>query len=95
MDALQGAVLGVKLPRLDGWNAERRQVAARYSWGSRRRSAGRAGPIGLDHACHVYALRVDERDGMRAALAEDGVATGIHYPTPGASAASLCRPRLP
>ena len=82
MDTIQGAALGVKLPHLDGWNAARRRVASTYQAGLAAGIGRPLGPIGDDHACHVYALRLEDRDGVRDALTEAGVATGIHYPVP-------------
>ncbi len=82
MDAIQGAVLGVKLKRLEAWNAARRHVANAYG----ERLAGDllrpAGPFGADHAAHVYAIRVRDRDAVRERLAAAGIATSIHYPRP-------------
>lgn len=80
MDALQGAVLSVKLKRLEAWNAARREIANVYHGGLRVRRA--AGPIGADHACHVYAIRVPDRDRVQQELRELGVQTLSHYPRP-------------
>ncbi|AZB57724.1 DegT/DnrJ/EryC1/StrS family aminotransferase [Cereibacter sphaeroides] len=82
MDAIQGAVLGVKLPHLDGWNAARRRVANAYEAGLAARLVRAAGPFGADHVCHVYALETEDRPGLMAALAAAGVGCGIHYPVP-------------
>ncbi|MBN9433564.1 MAG: DegT/DnrJ/EryC1/StrS family aminotransferase [Bosea sp.] len=82
MDAIQGAVLGVKLPLLDDWNAARRRIANVYGRALSPLVTVPPGPIGLDHACHVYAVRVPDREAVRAALLEAGIATGIHYPCP-------------
>ncbi len=81
MDALQGAALGVKLPHLDAWNAARRRAATAYQAGL---PAGLAlpAPIGEDHACHVYAVRVPDRDAVRERLHRAGIATNVHYPIP-------------
>ncbi len=82
MEAVQGAVLGVKLRRLDGWNERRRQVAAIYA----ERLAGVPGlrlpvePAHARHVYHIYAVRVADRLGMQRRLAEKDIATGIHYP---------------
>jgi dTDP-4-amino-4,6-dideoxygalactose transaminase len=82
MDNVQGAVLRVKLPRLDGWNARRRAVAALYRELLDGTALRLPAPAGEDHVFHVHAVRVDDRDGLRAALEAAGVATGIHYPKP-------------
>lgn len=82
MDALQGAALRVKLPRLDGWNDARRRVARTYQAALDPDVGRPAGPIGADHACHVYAIRTPGRDAAQDALRRAGVATGVHYPTP-------------
>lgn len=82
MDAIQGAILGVKLPRLDEWNGARRRIANGYGRALSSRVSVPSGPIGMDHACHVYAIRVPDRDAIRSGLDEAGIATGIHYPCP-------------
>jgi dTDP-4-amino-4,6-dideoxygalactose transaminase len=83
MDAIQGAVLGVKLPLIDGWNAARRRIANLYNSGLSETPLGLpAGPFGADHACHVYAVRAGDRSRLRAALDQAGIATNIHYPVP-------------
>lgn len=83
MDAVQGAVLGVKLPHLDGWTKARRAVARRYdaNLATAGLRAPPSGPAG-EHVYHVYAIRTAERDRVRRQLAEAGIATGIHYPIP-------------
>lgn len=81
LDALQAAVLRQKLPRLDTWNARRRQIAADYS----RLLADL--PLRLpqqrpDSECvyHQYAVRADDRDILRERLADRGVGSAVHYP---------------
>ena len=83
MDSIQGAVLSVKLRRLDSWNATRRRVAARYQ------AMLDDTPLTLPHEaegrCHVwhlYVVRHEERDRLQHALAAAGIATGLHYPIP-------------
>jgi dTDP-4-amino-4,6-dideoxygalactose transaminase len=82
MDGFQGAVLRRKLPRLEQWNARRRQLAEIY----RRTLAGahlefqeRGAGERVDHLFVVY---VANRDAVRARLGERGVQTAIHYPLP-------------
>ena len=81
MEGVQGAVLGVKLPHLQDWTARRRAVSAAYQAGLGQ-GIGRPAPIGADHACHVYAILVEDRDRVRADLEAAGVATNVHYPRP-------------
>jgi dTDP-4-amino-4,6-dideoxygalactose transaminase len=83
MDGFQGAVLRIKLRRLDEWIASRRARAQLYT--SLLQSAG----IDLPHddpadesVYHLFVVYVDNRDFVRTALEERGVATSIHYPIP-------------
>ena len=83
LDELQAALLRVKLARLDAWNARRAAAARRYL------DALSGLPLGLprvppwaEPAWHLFVVRSAQRDRLRAALAEAGVETGIHYPTP-------------
>ena len=84
MQALQGAVLRVKLPHLARWNARRDQLAARYAAafaGSEAVRPLRVEP-GVVHAWHQYTVRVKDRDAVQAQLAERGIHAGVHYPVP-------------
>lgn len=84
MDAIQGAVLSVKLPHLEGWTEKRRQHARHYG----QLLGGMPGielPVelkGRRHVYHVYAIRTRNREQLRQALLDDGVQTGLHYPIP-------------
>ena len=87
IDALQAAVLHAKLPRLAGWNERRRQVARRYD--ELLGEAGRADRVvppveapGRRHVYHQYVVRVPDRDGVRARLSEEGIASSVFYPVP-------------
>ncbi|WP_210529329.1 DegT/DnrJ/EryC1/StrS family aminotransferase [Rubellimicrobium arenae] len=82
MDALQGAVLNVKLARMDAWSAGRRRVASAYDAGLSP-DLPRALRSGADdHAYHVYAILAQDRDALRGRLLAAGVATNVHYPVP-------------
>ncbi|RRR69944.1 MAG: DegT/DnrJ/EryC1/StrS family aminotransferase [Candidatus Viridilinea halotolerans] len=83
MDAIQGAVLRVKLAYLAQWTRARQAVAARYA--AALPALGLRTPevlAGRSHVYHVYAIRVAQRDQLQAFLHTQGVATGIHYPIP-------------
>ncbi|MGY3567074.1 DegT/DnrJ/EryC1/StrS family aminotransferase [Sinomonas sp. RB5] len=86
LDAVQAVVLRAKLRRLEGWNARRRVAAERYS-SLLEGVAGVRVPRSLpgnEDVWHLYVVRVldGRRARVQAALAEAGIATGIHYPTP-------------
>lgn len=84
MDALQGAILGVKLGYLQEWTNARRAIAHRYSAMLRGSSLVRP-PTELGqrrHVYHIYAVRSRGRDGLRRMLDAEGVQTGLHYPIP-------------
>ena len=83
LDELQAALLRVKLRYLPGWNETRRSIAARY------RELLRDAPLVLaeevapaHHIYHQFTVRTPKRDAVVAALAEAGVGTAVHYPTP-------------
>jgi dTDP-4-amino-4,6-dideoxygalactose transaminase len=83
MDAIQGAVLNVKMDFIDGWTEGRRSAARQYHRllaGSRCRLP--APPPHSRHVYHVYAVRVPDRDRVQRALQAAGIGTGIHYPIP-------------
>src|SRR5690606_27483157 len=84
MDALQGAILRVKLRHLDEWTAARRKIAHRYS--ALLQGSPVAQPpaelAGRRHVYHIYAVRVRERDETRRILDAQGIQTGLHYPIP-------------
>ncbi len=83
LDAIQAAVLRLKLERLADWNERRRRAAAWYA--EELAGAGLqlpSEPAGRRHVYHLYVVRVPRRERVRAALAERGVQTGLHYPIP-------------
>src|SRR5271170_2673840 len=83
LDAIQAAILGVKLESLSAGNARRQAIADRYD-------AGLAGlPLALPvrrseatHVFHQYVIRLAQRDLLRDRLGAVGISTGIHYPAP-------------
>ena len=85
LDTIQAAVLKVKLPHLDGWNARRQYLADAYREHLSGNQAGVQAPASAEegrHIYHLFVVQVPERDRLRAALAADGIETGIHYPIP-------------
>jgi dTDP-4-amino-4,6-dideoxygalactose transaminase len=89
LDALQAAILRVKLRHLDSWTQARRANAARYRDYFQQAGLVTDGQVKLpretEENLHVYnqfVIRVDSRDGLKSFLAERGVGTEIYYPLP-------------
>jgi len=84
MDGFQGAVLGVKLPHLDGWNQRRREVAARYDEGLADIEELTVPPVASygEHVYHLYVIRVPDRQELAGALKEQGIQSAVQYPHP-------------
>ena len=97
LDALQAAILRVKLRHLNQWNDQRRTIAARYSAGFAAAGLTRSGSVTPDrrapiallrvdpegfHIFHQYVVRAYRRDELRAFLSESGIGAEIYYPLP-------------
>ncbi len=81
LDELQAAFLRVFLPELPGWNEARREAARRYG----ELGLGELVEIPPDepgHVYHLYVCRSPEREAIRIALAEAGIASAAYYTTP-------------
>ena len=81
LDAVQAAALRVFLPHLAGWNAARREGAARYA----ELGLGDLVELPADdpgHVYHMYVVRSPQRDELRTALAGSGIASASYYVTP-------------
>lgn len=84
LDSLQARVLSIKLARLEAWNAERALAADVYDQLLADVPCVVTPDVrdGNSHVWHLYVVRVPERDRVAAALAEEGIGTGRHYPAP-------------
>jgi dTDP-4-amino-4,6-dideoxygalactose transaminase len=79
LDGLQAALLRVKLPYLDGWNALRRQHACRYR--ELLPDALRLLEERPESPCiyHLFPVRVNHRDAVAVSLSLNGIESGVHY----------------
>ncbi|HVO80541.1 MAG TPA: DegT/DnrJ/EryC1/StrS family aminotransferase [Terriglobales bacterium] len=92
MDAIQAAILRVKLPHVEKWNQQRREHAASYDRllaEAGLLSPQGAGPVRLlttaphaHHVFHQYVIRTQRRDELRQFLTERRIGTEIYYPLP-------------
>jgi dTDP-4-amino-4,6-dideoxygalactose transaminase len=96
LDALQAAVLRVKLPHLDAWTAQRRRNADRYRAlfaGTGIAADGATGATTADlpvvlpadapgHCYNQFVIRARQRDALQAQLRANGIGTEIYYPVP-------------
>jgi dTDP-4-amino-4,6-dideoxygalactose transaminase len=85
LDALQAAVLRVKLKHLTKWTQMRRQNADRYRSLSDQMGLSDCISLPNDSAGHIYhqfVIRFAQRDALRMFLRERGVETEIYYPIP-------------
>src|SRR5215213_9431644 len=86
LDELQAAILRVKLPHLDQWNAQRRRIAERYNE-LLEDVPDIATPIEAAHAEHVYhqyTVRImnQRRDEIKEKLIKARISTAVYYPIP-------------
>ncbi len=84
LDAIQAGILGIKLKHLPEWNEKRRQNAARYS----KLLSGIKNIILPEESeqtksvYHLYVIHMEERKGLQKYLANNNIASGLHYPVP-------------
>ena len=83
LDAIQAAVLSIKLKKLDEWNERRRRAAELYN----QVLAGLPLDLPVEqdygkHIYHLYVVRTDDREALRRGLSERGIGVGLHYPVP-------------
>jgi dTDP-3-amino-3,4,6-trideoxy-alpha-D-glucose transaminase len=84
LDAVQAAVLRIKLRDLDAALDERRRLGAALRAGMAGSSVElpRLACDGADHVYHLFVVRSEDRRGLREHLATEGVSTAVHYPVP-------------
>jgi len=84
LDALQAAILRVKLPHLATWNEQRRQIAKIYNEQLANLPGILTPPLTEGHVFHQYTLRIlhGKRDQVKHALESQGIASMIYYPVP-------------
>ncbi len=90
MDALQAAILRVKLPHLETWTSARRENAALYrQYFTQANLIGDGQPVILPHEAdwgrhiyHLYQIRVQRRDELMDFLKTHGIASEVYYPVP-------------
>ena len=83
LDALQAAILSVKLPYLDGWNKRRREIAKQYD--ERINNPAIKKPFiaeGNTHIYYVYTITTEKRDELREYLKQNEITTGVYFPVP-------------
>lgn len=84
LDAIQAAILRIKLRRLPAWTEQRRRLAELY-----RDALADIPEIVVPtqaayatHVYHLYVIRADQRDALQRHLSDRGIGTGLHYPLP-------------
>jgi len=83
LDALQAALLSVKLPHVHKWAEERQKGAKLYNEGLKDLPIILPStPHGRTHVFHQYTIRTDRRDKLADHLKVNGVSTAVYYPVP-------------
>jgi dTDP-4-amino-4,6-dideoxygalactose transaminase len=83
LDAIQAAILSVKLKYLDLWNKQRRKKAAYYNQLLADLPLKTPSEDSkAEHVYHLYVIRTPVREKIKQALLENGIASGIYYPQP-------------
>ena len=84
MSEMQAAVGLAQLRQLPGWVLRRQEIASRYLDAFSDQDWLELPVVRpeIEHAWHLFVVQVDERERFMGHLAEQGVASGIHYPIP-------------
>lgn len=82
LDAIQAAILNIKLKYIEDWNAKRQQAAKMY-YDLLKDCKEIALPLVLPtnlHAYHLFVIKAQKRDELQVFLSNNNIGTGIHYP---------------
>lgn len=85
LDSIQAGLLHVKLKHLSSWNESRQERARKYNellGASNTNLVTPYEPSWSKAIYHLYVIEVENREAVQAALAKEGIGTGIHYPIP-------------
>lgn len=82
LDEIQAGFLSIKLKKLDEITTHKQKLAFLYNQYLRPSYIRPIEPQGYTHVYHIYNIRHTERDKLKQYLAENGIATEIHYPVP-------------
>ena len=82
LDALQAAILRVKLRHLESWNEKRRATASYYNSVLKEYVQIPVEKVGYRHVYHQYSVLTDRRDELSEYLRSRGIPTAIYYPLP-------------
>lgn len=83
LDALQAAILSVKLPYLNGWNERRREIAKQYD--ERIKNPVITKPFvspDNSHIYYIYVITTEKRNELREYLKAKGISSGVYFPVP-------------
>lgn len=83
LDAIQAAILDVKIKEIDKWNSKRREIVEVYNEALQNNDL--VTPVAKDyneHVYHMYILQSENREEVIEKLKEAGIATGVYYPVP-------------
>jgi dTDP-4-amino-4,6-dideoxygalactose transaminase len=82
MEGIQGLVLSRKLPFLEGWTQQRRELALAYQERLSGLPLVLPSVVNDDHVYHLFVVRTKERNRLREYLLAHSIETGLHYPVP-------------
>jgi len=82
LDELQASILRVKLRHLDSWNAQRKELARKYTTKLNSVNQLTVLPYAIGSCYHLFVIRIKKRDTLKRYLESKGIGCGVHYPIP-------------